>query len=248
MHARLAIAVALALLVSGCATLTGTICGATGEWPTTSSLDNKQWIDGEPVTTLTVEARLESPPRAICETHRYEPAAHVTHDAWGFDTIGRISYGFVGLSELAIGAALAFIEDPEGGVGPGRQVAGAVVGLDGIATLVLAFLIPDSHRHWEEEVPPQQVVSGQCPSNVAFEAAGHAFGVAPDGTLSALDGRSLMLAVVETGKPIALRFGSETRWTTVPPDVRCGWALELGSAFAPAVCPRPPPMPVAFPR
>lgn len=245
-HTTLA-SLALALATtSGCAATTGTLYGLTGQWPTTSTIENKQWIDGLPTTELVVEARLESPPRAICEAHRNEPAAHVTSDGYGMDAGGRLAYGFFGLAELGIGAAIAFV--PRGTDSPqciGCDVTAVFFGVDGIASLLMAFLIPDTHTHAEWNLPPQTLIDPSCPGDVAFEAAGRAFPVQPDGRLFPEDGRSLMLAVVETGSAIALRFGDQVRWTAVPPETRCAWAVELGSALAPALCPhapRPPPL------
>jgi len=239
--------VALGASASGCAATTGTLYGLSGEWPTTSTIENKHWIEGLPTTERVVEARLESPPRAICETHRNEPAARIICDRYGMDTGGRLAYGFFGLAELRIGAALAFV--PRAADSPaciGCDVTAVFFGVDGIASLLMAFLIPDTDTHREYDVPPQTLLDPSCPADVAFEAAGHAFPVQPDGNLLPEHGRALMFAVVETGSAIALRFGDQARWIPVPPETRCAWAVEFGSALAPALCPHAPGPPLVL--
>lgn len=242
-----ALAAAVAPATSGCGVLTTTIYAATGDWPKTSSWDTTLWSDGAPTDALLVEARLESPPRALCDLRRHVPASRVAHDAAGFDTGGRVAYGLVALSELSLAAALAFIPRGTDTSATGFDAGATVIGLDGIATLAFAFLIPDTHTHTEQDLAAHDEQSSLCPGDVAFEAAGQAFPVAPDGTMRPIDGRSLMLAVVETGAPVGLRFRGELRTTVVPPELRCQWAIDLGSAYAPAVCPHAPPPVVVVP-
>lgn len=229
--------------LGGCASTIGTLGFATGEWPLhTSTSERRDWLDGQPVESLVVEAHLDTPPRALCERRRHEPASLVVTDHSGVDAGGRIAMGFIGVSELALAAALAFVPraDGHGECGAGCDATAVFFGLDGFATVLLAIFMPDHHYHHETRWPDQEVIDQTCPADVAFVAAGHAFPVLPDGSLTPADAQSLMNAVVETGSLVTLRFAHEERLTAVPREVRCDWAIQLGNPIAPAVCARAP--------
>jgi hypothetical protein len=237
-----------------CASTTATLYAVDGRWPMSSStVTNEEWLEGLPTTDLVVEARLESPPRALCQSVRHEPPQRVTTDTYALDGVGRFLYGFFGDTEIGIAAALHFAGKEDDGGCIGCDVAGVYFALDGIAAIAMAFLIPDTHYQSVHIRPPQNVASSACPPNVAFEVAGRAFPVDPNGMLAPDHADSLMNATVETGSAIALRFGGDqVRWSTVPPELRCAWAVELGHQLAPSLCPRvapamrrPPPMIVA---
>lgn len=232
------VAAAGAASVGACASTTATLYALDGKWPmSTTSLENREWIEGLPSEERVVEARLESPPIALCENVRHEPPARETRHTYGLDGIGRFFYGFMGVTEIGVATALQFAAQETDDGCPGCMAGTVFFGLDGIASLVMAFLIPDTHYETVRIVPPVNIISDVCPSDVRFEVAGRAFPVGPDGQLTPEHGRSLMNAAVETGSAIALRFGDEVRWSTVPPELRCAWAVELGSALAPALCP-----------
>lgn len=200
--------VATLCLESACATSTLTIYGVDGKWPvSTGGHESREWLDGVPYETLVVEAQLATPPRALCTVTRHEPAARVTRDRYALDGIGRFLYGFAGATELGIAAALAFIPRAEGDACIGCDVGAIFFGLDGLTSLALAFLIPDTHYRDVSIEAPHEVLAQRCPADVAFEAAGRAFAVEPDGSLLPEHAHALMSAAVETGSAIGLRHG-----------------------------------------
>ncbi|MBL8784578.1 MAG: hypothetical protein JNJ59_06765 [Deltaproteobacteria bacterium] len=233
--------------LAGCGVLTGTVVGATGQWPTTSTIEDKQWVvapgaPAEPIDSLIVEARLDTPPYAVCEQRRYEPAARVKVDSYGFDSGGRLAYSFIGAAELGLAAAFAFVPRGDGpdADAPALDVMATVIGLDGLVTLALAFLIPDRHYQSEYSLPPVDVVRPECPADVAFEVDGHPLPVDPRGFLSPRDATSLMTFLIEHDAPVMLLHRGLRTATSVPPELRCTWAVELEHPMAAALCPRRP--------
>jgi hypothetical protein len=227
-------------LLASCGMTTGTLYGLTGEWPTTSTIEDKQWIDGTPSHELVVEAQLDHYPRVMCEYRTHNPPAHVTVDSYGFDAGGRLAYGFFGIAELGIAAAMFFLpRGPEGCVG--CDVGGTIIAVDGLTALLMAFLIPNERYHSERTDPAHTLLDPTCPPQVQLEAAGRSFQIQPDGYLSPADLVALMNGVVETGSAIGLRLDNDVRWTPVPPELRCRWAIEVGSPLVPVLCPHGPP-------
>ncbi len=237
---RVLCAIVASCLLASCGTITGTVYGLTEQWPTTSTIEDKQWIDGAPTRELVADAQLDHYPRVFCEQRTHNPAALVTVDAYGFDAGGRLAYGLAGVFELGLAATMLFLpRGPEGCVG--CDVVGVFAASDGLAALLMAFLIPNDHYHHTRTDPAHTLLDTSCPPDVQLEAAGRSFQVQPDGYLAPGDLVALMNGVVETGSAIGLRLNNEVRWTTVPPELRCRWAIEVGSALVPVLCPHGPP-------
>jgi hypothetical protein len=234
----LAVTLGATTVGTGCATSLGILHAATGEWPSTSSHEYVDWVNGEPERTVTVEARLSTPPRAVCHTTVDEPPAITHHEEAGFDMGGRLAVGFIGVGELAIGL-LPMVLSPDD-LGPAGYATLGFFALDGLASLVLAALIPDFQKRWEAPRPANRWDSPECPTELFFEVGLERFALGPDGELLPGDARYVMTQVVEAGLPLGLRHGDRLDVTEVPRDIRCAWADHLGHPAVRALCPQAP--------
>lgn len=244
---RLFILFMMALCASGCASTLGVIYAGTGQWPTSSSMEQRTWIHGEPTRALKVEARFSSPLRVVCVERVHEPAAHIASSSYGLDTGARLAIGFVGLSELAIATVIAALPAGEDH-NPGTIVGTTLLGLDGLASLIMAFVIPDSEHHHERVEPPRDYDVDACPPDVAFEVEGQVLPVQPDGRLPAAANMTLVEAVVFRNAPITLRFRDSVTTTFVPPEVRCIWGYDNLRRVEDLVCPPRAVLEAALPR
>ncbi len=233
----LAIALA-ACLSTGCATSLGILHAATGDWPSTSSDEVVEWVNGGPQRVVTVEARLTTPPRVVCHTVVDEPEALTHPYEAGLDMGGRLAIGFFAVGELVLGLLPMALSD--NGLDPAGYTVLGFFALDGLAALVLAAMIPDFEKRWEAPRPANRWDSPECPTDLFFELGLERFAVGPDGELLPGDARYVMTQIVETGMPLSLRHGDRLDTTDVPRDIRCAWADHLDHPAVRALCPQAP--------
>jgi hypothetical protein len=223
----------LGLVTSGCAVTLGAVRAATGEWPSSRTEVGRIWHGGPPKRVVTVEARLETPPRAICSTVTHVPDATVSLLESGVDTPGRVAIGFVGVSELVAGVmplALA-TRSARGEDAPGIEAAAAValgaLALDGVISIILAATIPSYQRALTEEAAAYTTTSDTCPPGLAFEVGAELLPVGADGHLLEADALRLMSVAVDTGLPVGLSHAGRVDYTPVPPPILCAWAVTV---------------------
>ena len=212
----------------------GALHAATGEWPTSSGIEQKNWLDGTPRKVVTADAHLSTPPRAICNQHIFEPRAHVVREDYGLDGGGRFAIGFIGVSELAIGLLPLLLVDD---IDTGGAIALGALALDGLVSVIMAGAIPDTYKKTEWDVAARDFQLGLCPAEVVFEIRGHVVPVTPDGFLNQLDAQFLMESVLSGEPAFHLRNGPDVQRVDVPVPVQCDWARALNHPAQRRVCP-----------
>lgn len=233
-------------LGGGCAITMGTVHALSGDWPTSSSHEQRTWVDGQPSRVVTAEVVLATPPRVVCEETIAEPASHVVRDDWGLNGGARFAIGFIGVSELALGVVPILLADEVDLDAAGAVALGALA-LDGLVTVIMAATIPDTHKRTEYDEPPRRLRMPTCPTEVTFESRGQVVSLASDGTLAPVDARRLIDLVLAGPPELYLRNGPDLRPVAVPPEVLCDWATWLDHPAQRRLCPRavvPVPVPV----
>lgn len=230
---------AVSSLGPGCAIGLGTMKALSGDWPTSDSHESKAWVGGEPRRSLSLEAHLSTPPRALCEQHIWEPEAHVTREDWGLSAGARFAIGFIGVGEMALGMLPLLLSDE---VDVGAGIALGALALDGLVTIIMAATIPDTHKRREYRQPSAEYRTPECPPQVAFEVRGRVLPVYPDGSITHDDSRFLMESVLSAEPVFGMRNGNDVRRVDVPVEVQCDWATFLNHPAQWRVCPRPPVM------
>jgi len=240
-------------LLSACATIHTVHRLSQGEWFAVSQSKQTEWINGAPTHTIEVEARLTTPPRALCHQRIDQPPAINHFDEVVFTDGVRVATILSGIVEMT-GGILSMVTADDGELGPGGIVALSMVAADGLAALIMAAAIPKKPVHRSEVLLGRTSETDLCPTGLAFELGLERFPVMPNGEVLPEAATHIMREVVETGMPIGLRHGDDLQMTTVPPDVRCAWALHLNHTAQRALCPQRPevvrvpvPVPVLLP-
>lgn len=230
----------------GCATLTGVLALA-GASPATSSHETVTPLGArERRTEVTTEL---APLRVRCVLHERAARERVRVDTHGIDTVGRITYGFVGLGEAGLASVLwwAALGQDEPSVALG--VLAGVATLEAVATWVLAFALPNFHRVETAERAGVWRSRSGCPDDLRITYAGRALPVDAQGRLLPADERWLLGQWVTTGAAATIGVGERVQPIAPSIEQRCLWAGALGLPEATALCGRPSPAPsVAAPR
>jgi hypothetical protein len=220
-----------ALGASGCATVTGALAAA-GSLPSTSSREHYEPI-GDVQRRVEVDVAV-SPLRVVCRAEERAGRERVRHESSGFDTGGRLAYGFIGLGESALAVPLWYGAVQERSVGLG--VLAGVLSLDAVATIVLAFALPNYHRVQVTEREGRWRYTQECPQPLAIAYEGRTLPVQPNGRLSTEDERWLLGAWVRGGQQAEVRAGARVVPWVATVEHRCAWAQSLAMPEAAALC------------
>lgn len=220
---------------SGCATLTG-IFALAGSLPSTSTHETVTPL-GARERRSEVTAEL-SPLRVRCVLQERAARERVRLDTHGIDAVGRLTYGFIGVGEAGVAAALWYgavgLDEPSVGLG----VLAGIATLDAIATMVLAFALPN-HRRVEEVERAGTWRAATCPGDLRITFAGRDLPLDPTGHLRPGDEQWLLGQWVSLGAAAEVRVGGRSQPLTPSVEQRCLWARGLGMREADALCARP---------
>lgn len=236
---RLLLLIAPALAGSqaaGCAALTG-VLALGGSLPSTSSYESVTPLGArERRTEVTAEL---SPLKVRCVQQERAARERVRLDTHGIDAVGRLTYGFIAFGEAGLASAAWFGATRDESPSVGLAVLASIVSLDAIATMVLAFALPNYHRTSTSERAGTWRSTVGCPADLRITYAGRALPVGADGRLQPADEAWLLTQWITVGAAAEIGVGARVRPLAPTAEQRCLWATARGLPEAAALCPRP---------
>ncbi|MDB4928379.1 MAG: hypothetical protein JWM10_863 [Myxococcaceae bacterium] len=220
----------------GCAALTG-VLALGGSLPSTSSHESVTPL-GARERRSEITAELE-PLKVRCVQRERAARERVRLDTHGIDTVGRITYGFIAVGEAAIASATWFGATRDESPSVGLGVLASILSVDAIATMVLAFALPNYHRVTESERAGTWRATVGCPADLRITYAGRALPVGADGRLQPADEAWLLTRWITVGAAAEIGVGARVQPLAPTAEQRCVWARLRGLPEAAALCPRP---------
>lgn len=242
-----ALVIAVAVLASsGCATVWAGIQLSGSKTYSTDGSEKRVTPVGDRERKLDVEIRSLSPLALGCtlsERNQREHVEEVWH-RWGYGWHMVGGFAFVAESIVATAAII-------GSVGDNRRNwqlgLGSYLALDALVTGVLLLTLDPESSTSQYDYAGEWSTRATCPEAMFVLAGDQAVPVGVDGQLAAEPAAAIGQAMIETGAPLQLQWSGRLEVLRPSVEQRCEWTRSRGDPIAQAICPLPPPAPMAPP-